>query len=88
MAPHLERAQDAYKGLHVHAFITHTHIYKDPPPPPHTHTHTHNKYMVTCGRKEKREMRNQYAEEERWVFSFDLEVIVRLIYDQNESLVN
>ena len=38
MAPHLMRAQGAYKA-DKHATPTHTHTHKHP----HTHTHTHRK---------------------------------------------
>ena len=59
MAPHLIRAQRAYKG-YTH-FISHT----------HTHAHTTLQILVMCWYDEKK-MTDQYAEEKRAVFSFVL----------------
>ena len=44
MAPHLMRAQGAYKA-NKHATPTHAQTHKHPhtPTPTHTHTHTHRK---------------------------------------------
>ena len=76
MAPHLMRAQGAYKAdkhatpTHAHTTNTLTHPH---PHPPHTHTpqkHKHSSHGFDGNRREKE--RNQNAEEKRWVFSFDL----------------
>ena len=57
----------------------HTHT-PPPTPTPHTHKHmhtdmcmhTHYKCITNGGLVEKEEMTNRYAQEKRWVFSFDL----------------
>ena len=65
-APHLVRLRDwsAYKGLWICSFITCT----------HSHTHTPNPCITRGGLLEwgEKKKSNQYAEEKRWVFSFDL----------------
>ena len=61
MAPHLVRAQNAFKDITIHAFH-HTHT--------HTHTHTHYKYMPYWWWIGK--TTDQYATEKIWVFNFDL----------------
>ena len=78
MAPHLMRAQGAYKA-DKHATPTHVHTHKHPHTPTHTHTHPHThtpqKHKHSShgfdGNRRKK-ARNQKAEEKRWVFSFDL----------------
>ena len=62
MAPHLVRAQSAYKDIRVRSFY---------------HTHTTNICMYGLGMgdglvERKKKITDQYAEEKRWVFSFDL----------------
>ena len=49
MAPHLVRAQSAYKNIKIHSFYhTHTHTYtRAPPPHPPTHTQTHTTHTHT-----------------------------------------
>ena len=80
MAPHLVRAQSAYKEIMIHSFHhappphTHTprrtraraHIHTHIHT--HTHTHTHYKYMHYWWRIGKTTFK--YEEEKRWVFSF------------------
>ena len=74
-----ERAQSAYKDIRVIMFIsshvhlcTHTHMHAHT----HIHTHTHSyQYMYYrwwVGRLKRKKIPDQYAEEKRWVFSFDL----------------
>ena len=60
-APHLERAQSTYKDIRICSFYhTHTHA-------PNTHV-TGDKLVEWEGKK----MTDQYAEEKRWVCSFEL----------------
>ena len=71
MAPHLMRAQGAYKA-DTHVTSTHAHTPTNTPPT-HTHTpqkHKHSSRGFDGNRRQK--ARNQYAEEKRWVFSFDM----------------
>ena len=71
MAPHLIRAQSAYKHIRIHSFHhthKHTHTWTCVPAHPPTHTDTHNKYMHYCWWTGK--MRDQYAEEKGQVFNF------------------
>ena len=61
------RAQGAYKA-DKHATHARTHVHKH-----HTHTpqkHKHSNHGFDGNRRKK--ARNQWAEEKRWVFSFDL----------------
>ena len=87
MAPHLMRAQGAYKAdkharpTHAHTSTntphthTHTHTHAHTHTRTHTHTHTPQKHKHSNhgfdGNRRKK-ARNQSAEEKRWVFSFDL----------------
>ena len=73
MVPHLVRAQSAYKNIRIH---THTHA--------HAHTHTHNKHMLYWWLIGK--MTDQYAEEKRWVFSFELKKRVKMNAWQREGV--
>ena len=67
MAPHLIRAQSAYKDIRIHSFHhSHTHTHTQTCAP--THPHTHNKYMHYCWWIGK--MRDQYAQAKGQVFSF------------------
>ena len=65
MAPHLVRAQCTPKRpMDIRSFYF-----------THTHTHTHYKYRPHCwwfGRTRRKKRTNQYAEEKRWVFSFNV----------------
>ena len=46
MAPHLVRAQSAYKDIRIHSSHTHTQTHvRSPPPPPPPSPPTHYKYM-------------------------------------------
>ena len=58
MAPHLMRAQGAYKA-DKHATHTHAHTYTHTTPHTHTHTHTHthrkNTSIVVMGLMETEE---------------------------------
>ena len=82
MVPYLIRAWSTYIRTHsfhhththarTHAHTTqpHTHTHALT----HTHTHTHYKYMHYwwwVGTMWRKKMTDQYAEEKRWVFSFD-----------------
>ena len=74
VAPHLIRAQSAYKDIRIHSFH-HMHTHQDTPAHTnthlrthiHTHTHTTNTCITGDGLVKWR-----YAEEKRWLFSFDL----------------
>ena len=59
MAPHLERAQDAYKGQHVHAFITHT--------PTHPHTYTCQPIQFTSIKYKKIIILERYGHTGKWI---------------------
>ena len=80
MAPILVRAQSAYRDIRVHSFHhthartharTHTHARAQA----HTHTHAYtiqiHTLLVMDWYKEKKTT-DQYAEDKRWGFSFDL----------------
>ena len=63
MAPHLMRAQGAYKA-NKHARPTHAH----PPtntPPTHTHTHRKNASMVVVGLMETEERKLEISRQKR-----------------------
>ena len=50
MAPHLVRAQSAYKDTRIHSFHhTHRHTYARTPPSPHPHTQTTNTCITGDG---------------------------------------
>ena len=69
MAPHLVRAQSAYKDIRIHSFY-HRHVCTHTHTPPHTHTrahaHTHYAYMHCWWWIGK--TTDEYAEEQRRVF--------------------
>ena len=74
MAPHLVRAQSAYKdqdsliSSHTHrCMCAHTlsHTYMHTP-----HVHSTNSYITGDGWYNEKKMTDQYAEEKRWVISF------------------
>ena len=58
VAPHLMRAQSAYKSIQIHIFITfqntytrtqtYTHMWHRQPPPPPTHTHMSTSAQIAC----------------------------------------
>ena len=54
----------------LHMYIPHTHMHAhmhiDTCLHTHTHTHTTNTCITDDGRKEKKEMTNQYVEEKMW----------------------
>ena len=56
----------AHANTHTHTHTqTHTHRHRDPPA-----KHKHSSHGFNRNRRKK--VINQYAEEKRWVFSFDL----------------
>ena len=98
--PHLVRARSTYKDIRIHSFHhthmhTHnTHIHTHTVT--HTHAHTH-RCTCTCTRAHTHykhmhywwwvgKMTDQYAEEKRWVFSFDLREWRRMPYREAYSL--
>ena len=70
MAPHLVRAQSAYKGIWIHSLHhKHTHRCMHAQTQIHTrHTHTTNTCIIGNGLVPK--AIDQYAEQKRWVFNF------------------
>ena len=91
MAPHLKRAQRAYKDIRicVHA-RTHTHTLSLSLS--HTHSLQIHALLVMGWYTEKKNDRSIYAEEKRWVFSFDLKEeteddCLRQRHTQNVSLL-
>ena len=72
MAPHLVRAWSVYKGLQISSFYhTHTHTHTLSLSLTHTHTHSLSTEFVV-GRMRRKKMTSWFAEQKRWVFSFDL----------------
>ena len=73
MAPHLMRAQGAYKA-DEHAWPTHAHTHTNTPhTPTHTHTHTHHKNtsIVVMGLwKQKKESKKSVGRREEVGFQF------------------
>ena len=69
MAPHLMRAQGAYKA-DKHATPTHAHTHKHPThphAPTHTHTHTHckNTSIVVMGLMKTEERKREISRQKR-----------------------
>ena len=69
--------------MHVHHYI-HKHIstsalncmYVDVPSPPYTHIQIHTLLVMgRCKREGKKQMANQYVEEKKWDFRFDLKEV-------------
>ena len=66
MAPHLMRAQDAYKADKISMPHPHTHTHPQTPHP-HTHTHTHRKNtsIVVMGLMETEERKREISRQKR-----------------------
>ena len=66
MAPHLMRAQGAYKA-DKHATPTHAHTHTSTPTHTHTHTHTHHKNtnIVVTGLMETEERKPEISRQKR-----------------------
>ena len=88
MAPHLMRAQGAYKA-DKHATPTHAHTHKHPHTHTHTHTpqkHKHRSHGFDGNRRKK--ARNQSATDQQQNFLFSLIVDIDMIYCLNLACCN
>ena len=68
--PALTHEGNTHMYTHTHTYTcTHTHTHTHA----HTHTHTHQTHaLLVMGWYKEKKKTDQYAEEMKWVFSFDL----------------